>query len=57
MKILIEKETDIILCGQAHHSLMLPAWLNWRLKGVPYGVFGHGLDLTKHKIDGTEKIF
>lgn len=57
MKIVMEKETDIILCGQAHHSLMLPAWLNWRLKGVPYGVFGYGLDLSKPQNRWYRKIF
>ncbi|MFC2046449.1 glycosyltransferase family 4 protein, partial [Chloroflexota bacterium] len=44
-KLLQERQADIILCGSAHPSLMVLAWLRQRIRGTPYGVFTHGLDL------------
>lgn len=34
-----------ILCGQAHYSLLFPAWAISRQRRIPFGVFTHGLDL------------
>ena len=41
------RKNDIsrILCGQAHYSLLLPAWAISRQRRIPFGVFTHGLDL------------
>lgn len=40
-----EKQIDYIICGQTHHSLVLPAWLYKKFKGVPFGVIAHGTDI------------
>ena len=37
---------DYILCGQAHHTLLLPAWLTFKTRGIPYGVIAHGNDVS-----------
>lgn len=40
-----EKHIDYVICGQAHHSLVLPAWLNKMIRGVPFSVIAHGTDI------------
>ncbi|EFK11537.1 glycosyltransferase, group 1 family protein [delta proteobacterium NaphS2] len=52
-KIIFEKSASIIICDTAHHTLMLPAWLMNKLRGVPYGVFVHGSDLLKQQKRAT----
>lgn len=37
--------SQYVLCGQAHYSLLLPAWFYSKLKRIPFGVFCYGLDL------------
>lgn len=37
----------MILCGLAHYSLMLPARIIQKFRGMPYGVFAHGHDLLR----------
>lgn len=41
------KDGDVayIWCGQAHYSLLLPAWVYSGLKKIPFAVFCYGLDL------------
>jgi len=39
--------TGYILCGTAHHSMMLPSWLLKATRNIPFGVFGYGLDLLR----------
>ena len=34
-----------VICGQAHYSVMLPAWLYAKIHRCSFGVVGHGLDL------------
>lgn len=43
--LLKKRDLAFILCGQAHYSLLLPAWAISRWRGVPFGVFTFGLDL------------
>jgi phosphatidylinositol alpha-1,6-mannosyltransferase len=38
---------DVLLCGQAHHSLMIPALMIHRMRGTPFGIFTYGLDLLR----------
>jgi phosphatidylinositol alpha-1,6-mannosyltransferase len=40
-----ESNIDYIICGQAHHSLVIPAWLNKKIWGIPFGVIAHGTDI------------
>lgn len=56
-ELLREREAEIILCGQAYHSLMLPAWLVQKLRGKSFGVFTHGLDLLKPQRRGYRWVF
>lgn len=44
-KLLRRRDISMILCGQAHYSLLLPAWAISRQRRIPFGVFTHGLDL------------
>ncbi len=37
---------DYLLCGQAHHTLLIPAWLSFKTRGIPYGVIAHGNDVS-----------
>jgi phosphatidylinositol alpha-1,6-mannosyltransferase len=46
-EMLREKDASIVLCGQAYHSLLMPAWLLQKLNGSHFGVFTHGLDLLR----------
>jgi phosphatidylinositol alpha-1,6-mannosyltransferase len=48
---------DITLCGQAHHTLMLPAWLLQKTRGTPFGVFVYGLDLLRPQTRRYRKLF
>ncbi len=41
-----EANVDFIICGQLHHSLLIPAWLSQKFKGIPYGVIAHGTDIS-----------
>lgn len=43
--LLNQDQLGLILCGQAHYSLMIPAWILNKLRGNPYVVFTYGLDL------------
>lgn len=55
---LLKKEgAGLVLCGQAHHTLMLPAWLNWRFTGTPYALFSYGLDLLKPQTRRYKRLF
>ena len=40
-----KRNLDFVLCGHAHHSLLLSAWIYSIVKKVPYGVFIYGLDI------------
>lgn len=51
------KNADIVLCGHAHHTLMIPCWLNWRIRNVPFGVFAHGLDVLRAQSMSHRKVF
>lgn len=42
-----QRKPDFLICGQAHYTLLLPAWFYSKLTGIPFGVFTHGFDL-KH---------
>ena len=46
-ELLRERDAEIVLCGQAYHSLILPSWLIQKLTGKPYGIFTYGLDLLR----------
>jgi len=52
-----ERQTRFIMCGQAHHSLLLPAWLLRQIKGTPYGVFTYGLDLLRPQTRAHRGLF
>jgi phosphatidylinositol alpha-1,6-mannosyltransferase len=43
--LLRKSDVSMILCGQAHYSLLLPAWAISRQRRIPFGVFTYGLDL------------
>ena len=45
LSLLQEKETSLILCGQAHYSILLPAWIMSKVRRIKYGVFVYGFDL------------
>ncbi len=45
LNMLRKRDISRILCGQAHYSILLPAWAISRQRGISYGVFTHGLDL------------
>lgn len=47
LELLRVKHPGVVLCGHAHHALMLPAWIIHKLKKVPYGVFIHGSDVSR----------
>jgi phosphatidylinositol alpha-1,6-mannosyltransferase len=51
------QENDIILCGSAQPALMFMAWLMWRVKGIPYGIFTYGLDLLFPQTRVYRRIF
>lgn len=40
-----KRDISLILCGQAHYSILLPAWAMSRQRNIPFGVFTYGLDL------------
>lgn len=45
---------DVVLCGQAHYSVLIPAFIVALLRGVPYVVMIYGLDVlgSRRKIYG-----
>lgn len=45
--LLTEDGFQYVVCGQAHHSIMLAAWLYSIIKGIPYVVLVYGLDLLE----------
>lgn len=49
-RLIRERKVRTVLCGQAHYSLMLPAWTYERMTGVPYVVFAYGFDLLHPQI-------
>jgi phosphatidylinositol alpha-1,6-mannosyltransferase len=55
--LLKKRGAGFVLCGQAHHTLMLPAWLNWRFTGTPYGLFSYGQDLLKPQTRRYKRLF
>lgn len=52
-----QRNTSVILCGQAHYSLLLPARAISRLRRVPYGVFTYGLDLLYPQQTPYRRLF
>ncbi len=52
-----KKDVSIVLCGQAHYSLLLPAWLISKLRRIPYGVFTYGLDLLYPQTTSYRHLF
>jgi phosphatidyl-myo-inositol dimannoside synthase len=52
-----EKNYDYVLCGEAHHTLMLPAWLAQKRFGIPYGVFTYGKEMLHRQKDGSRFLF
>lgn len=56
-KLVREQHADIVLCGHAHHTLMFPCWLNWRIRKIPFGVFAHGLDVLRPQSMSHRKVF
>lgn len=44
-KLLFSDKVDFVLCGQAHYSLLIPAWINKKLRGIPYGIVLYGLEI------------
>lgn len=57
LELLKEKNYDYILCGEAHHTLMLPAWLVQKQTGIPFGVFTYGADMLRHQKQITRFLF
>lgn len=56
-QLLRNNETRYVLCGQAHYSLLLSAWVYGRLKNVPYAVFCYGLDLLQPQATFYRGVF
>jgi phosphatidyl-myo-inositol dimannoside synthase len=52
-----EKNCEYILCGEAHHTLMLPAWWTQKRLGIPYGVFTYGKEMLHRQQDGSRFLF
>lgn len=52
-----QKEVAFIVCGQAHHSLMVPAWIVSRIKKTPFGMFAYGLDLLHPQVRVYKRVF
>ncbi|MCL4267172.1 MAG: glycosyltransferase family 4 protein [Anaerolineae bacterium] len=50
------QDISYVLCGQAHYTIMLPAWAISCIKRVPFGVFAYGLDLL-HPQGRAYKVF
>jgi len=44
-KLLANPKNHFTICGQAHYSLLLAAWLQRKLKKTPYGVVLYGLEI------------
>lgn len=51
------RDISFILCGQAHYSLMLPAWIVSSIRCVPFGIFAHGLDLLHPQVRSYKALF
>ncbi len=57
-KALLQKsDISFLLCGQAHYSLMVPAWAMSKIKRIPFGIFSHGLDLLYPQTTRYKKAF
>lgn len=41
-----ETNIDFIICGQSHHSLLIPAWLSQKIRRIPFCVIAHGTDIS-----------
>ena len=52
-----QSKMDFLLCGQAHYSLLFPAWFFSKLRGIPMGVFTYGFDLTHPQKRSYRTIF
>jgi phosphatidyl-myo-inositol dimannoside synthase len=52
-----EINCEYILCGEAHHTLMLPAWFVQKQLGIPYGVFTYGKEMLHRQKDGSRFLF
>ncbi len=53
-RLIKDSDSSVIICGQAHLSLMIPAWIVSKRRHTPFAVFSFGLDLlypqtTKYK--------
>jgi phosphatidylinositol alpha-1,6-mannosyltransferase len=55
--LLRQRDLSFILCGQAHYSVLLPAWTVSRLRRVPFGVFTYGLDLLYPQTMAYRQVF
>ncbi|MCA9889502.1 MAG: glycosyltransferase family 4 protein [Anaerolineae bacterium] len=51
------RDAECLLCGQAHYSIMIPAWMMSRLRNIPYGIFAHGLDILHPQTTKYGPIF
>lgn len=56
-KLIRKSDISFILCGQAHYSIMIPAWAVSKIKKVPFAIFSFGLDLLYPQTTGYKKIF
>lgn len=56
-RLLQEQEISLILCGQAHYSVLLPAWIVSKIRRIEYGVFAYGFDLLHPQTRSYRKIF
>ncbi len=52
-----KSDISMILCGQAHYSLLLPAWAISRQRRIPFGVFTYGLDLLYPQTTKYRAVF
>jgi phosphatidylinositol alpha-1,6-mannosyltransferase len=55
--LLRQRDLSFLLCGQAHYSVLLPAWTVSRLRRVPFGVFTYGLDLLYPQTTAYREVF
>ncbi len=53
----LKSDISLILCGQAHYSLLLPAWAISRQRQIPFGVFTFGMDLLYPQTTKYKRLF
>lgn len=55
--LLLRRHVRFIICDKAHHTYMIPAWLMYLLRGIPYGVFIHGRDVFYPQVRWYRGLF